>query len=105
MKYPDWIHNILDPTSYASRERVPRGVGDPGPWPTTPQDLEISGTIGWDEATAKQAKPRTKAQIQKRLKHDNYWRWLRLRHDIKWMKKRLEKMGLNPEDWRSYLDG
>jgi hypothetical protein len=49
--------------------------------------------------------PRTLKQVQHRLAQDNYWRWRRMQHDVKWMKKRLERMGLNPEDWRSYLDG
>jgi hypothetical protein len=98
MKWPEWIQHILDPTSVAARRRSLLGV--PGELPTTPDPG------GWDAAVEVSASSpsRTVRQIRRRLRQGNYWRYRRLQADVRWMKRQLVKMGLNPEDWRTYLD-
>lgn len=48
-------------------------------------------------------KPRTRADIIAYIKKRDPHRWWRLNRDIKWIRKRLKKLGLNPEDWRELL--
>lgn len=47
--------------------------------------------------------PTTTAEIRKAIFTQNPVRWKRLQREIAWMKKRMKKMGLNPEDFRWVL--
>lgn len=59
--------------------------------------------ISFDEATAKRTQPRNARAIRRMLFIHNYVRMRRMEKDIDWLKKTLQKMGLNPEDWSTYL--
>jgi hypothetical protein len=47
--------------------------------------------------------PKTKESIQRALKMSNPVRWRQVQNDLKWVQKRMKKMGLNPEDARYIL--
>lgn len=59
--------------------------------------------ISFDEAIEQRRGPRDLKAIRAELVRRNYWRMRRMQDDAKWMKKQLVKMGLNPEDWSTYL--
>lgn len=42
--------------------------------------------------------PESLQQVEKRLRRANAVRWMRLKHDAKWARKQLKKMGRNPDD-------
>ncbi|HEY6021733.1 MAG TPA: hypothetical protein VIY48_18245 [Candidatus Paceibacterota bacterium] len=41
--------------------------------------------------------------IRAELRSDNPWRWMRMRSDVRWMRRRMKKRGYNPEDFRWIL--
>lgn len=45
----------------------------------------------------------TREQIIEYLERKNYYRWWRLRHDYKWLRKQMKKLGQNPDDARELL--
>lgn len=59
--------------------------------------------ISFEDATAKRTQPRNARAIRRMLFLHNYVRMRRMEKDINWLKKTLQKMGLNPEDWSTYL--
>jgi hypothetical protein len=59
--------------------------------------------ISFEEATQKRTQPRDRQQIINQLTIRNYVRMTRMKGDIKWMKRTLKRMGLNPEEWSTYL--
>jgi hypothetical protein len=58
--------------------------------------------ISFEEAISQRRQPRDVKGIRAVLIRHNYVRMYRMRKDIVWLKKTLEKMGLNPEDWSFY---
>jgi hypothetical protein len=67
----------------------------------TPDDVE-----GFFLAAEKRPKPpalNKKLALQDILFRKNPWRWMRLKGDIKWMRRVLEKEGLDPEEFRWLL--
>ncbi len=46
---------------------------------------------------------KTREQILADLERKNSYRMWRIRHDFKWLKKQMKKMGQNPEDARELL--
>lgn len=67
------------------------------------KQMNRKDVISFDEATSKRTAPRDRTQIRAQLILRNYVRMRRLQGDIKWLKKTLARMGLNPEDWSTYL--
>jgi len=59
--------------------------------------------ISFAEAIEQRRGPRDLKAIRGELIRRNYWRMRRMQDDVKWLKKQLVKMGLNPEDWSTYL--
>jgi hypothetical protein len=49
--------------------------------------------------------PRNIAEVKKQLKRDNLVRYMRLQSDVRWARKRLRKMGRNPDDLWTVLGG
>lgn len=59
--------------------------------------------ISFEEAIKQRRGPRDLTAIRAELIRRNYVRMRRMQGDVSWLKKQLKKMGLNPEDWSSYL--
>jgi hypothetical protein len=57
----------------------------------------------WDDDRPKMMRPRTREDIIEAIKKQNSSRWWRLNHDFKWLKRRMKKMGLSPDDARELL--
>lgn len=71
------------------------------PRPLTDRDREY-----WNDAVNRRNKPtmpRGRIAVRLALKSVNGARLRRMDRDIKWIKKHLVRMGLNPEDWSEYL--
>lgn len=69
-----------------------------------PHDMNADDYAEWDRALdLAQHRPQTKAQVQQALRRVNPIRYRQVESDIQWVRKHLEKMGLNPEDWRVLL--
>jgi hypothetical protein len=58
---------------------------------------------GWFESADMRVKPLTHDEIIKAVKKRGSFRWWRLNHDYKWLKKQMKKMGYSPEDARELL--
>lgn len=43
------------------------------------------------------------SEVQKQLRQNNPMRWRRLKSDIKWVDKRLIKMGIDPKNIRKFI--
>jgi hypothetical protein len=65
--------------------------------------MERKDVVSFDKATEKRVTPRDRQAIRAQLIVRNYWRMRRMQGDIEWLKRTLRRMGLNPEDWSSYL--
>ena len=63
-------------------------------------DFERAGNI----RRSRYVTPRTIAEVKSQLKKDNLIRYMRLRSDIRWARKRLRKMGRNPDDLWTVLN-
>lgn len=59
-------------------------------------------TSWFEEAELRKPHPSREAIIM-RIKARNSYRWWRLQHDYKWLKRQCKKMGLNPEEARELL--
>jgi len=58
---------------------------------------------GWFEASELRIPAQTRDSIIARIKEQNSYRWWRLNHDYKWLKRQMKKMGLNPDEARELL--
>ena len=58
---------------------------------------------GFFHAASRRPKYKTSDEIIRQLKKDNWFRWNRLQSDLRWMKRRLKKMGVDPEQARELL--
>lgn len=67
------------------------------------QRMDRKNVISFAEAMDKRTTARDMTHVRQELIALNYVRWLRMQRDIAWLKKQLVKMGLNPEDWSTYL--
>lgn len=65
--------------------------------------LREEDVIGFYEAAHSQTSPKTREQIIAALERKNAYRMWRIRHDFKWLRRQLKKMGLNPDDARELL--
>jgi hypothetical protein len=65
-----------------------------------PTDLEIQL---WLKAADDRTTPRSRAEIIQYLKAKNPHRWRRVQGDVRWMKRMMAKLGLNPEEWKELL--
>jgi hypothetical protein len=65
--------------------------------------LDRKDVISFEEATTRQSVPRNVDAIRRQLVIRNYVRMHRLGGDVAWLKRTLRRMGLNPEDWSTYL--
>ena len=64
-------------------------------------DEDIDGFYA--AAEKRPMKERTIVNIQEEIKLKNPVRWNRMQRDLKWLKKQMRKMGLNPEEARWVL--
>ena len=64
-------------------------------------DFERAGNI----RRGQRATPRTIVEARRQLKKDNAVRYWRLKHDVKWARKRMTKMGRRPDDLWTVLNG
>lgn len=55
------------------------------------------------EAAEQRPPTKDKTQIIESIKANNAYRWWRLNHDYKWLKKRMKKMGYSPDDAKELL--
>lgn len=58
---------------------------------------------GFFHAASRRPRYMSKEDIILQLKKDNWFRWWRLNNDFKWLKRRLKKMGTDPEQARELL--
>ena len=58
------------------------------------KDFEVAG----DLRVLRQPAPQTMREVESRMKKANFVRWMRLKHDVRWARKQMLKMGRNPED-------
>jgi hypothetical protein len=65
--------------------------------------VDRKAVISFEEAMAKRTVPRDAKAIRRTLFLHNYVRMRRMERDIVWLKRTLQRMGLNPEDWSTYL--
>jgi hypothetical protein len=65
--------------------------------------IDRKDIISFEDAIDKRTTPRDRSAIRGALWKRNYVRMRRLEGDVAWLKKSLEKMKLNPEDWSTYL--
>lgn len=77
---------------------------DTSPKPHTLRDADL---IGWDvslsERARRQPKPETWAEVRRAISHENPVRWAQMQSEFRWLKRKMKKMGLNPEDARYVL--
>jgi hypothetical protein len=73
-------------------------IGEP------PRFLDDRDLSGWFNAAIEaQTSRRTQEDIARHIKSRNPIRWRRLQRDLRWVKKEMKKLGLNPEDARWLL--
>lgn len=68
-----------------------------------PRTLNDADYVGFFEAADRRVKPKTREQMIAYIESRNAFRWWRLKHDYKWLKKQCKKMGLNPDEARELL--
>ena len=68
-----------------------------------PRRLREEDVVGFYEAAHSQRGPMNREQIIAALEKKNSYRMWRLRHDYKWVRRQMKKMGLNPDDARELL--
>jgi len=73
------------------------------PIPHPPRAMTASDIDAWLLAADKRTSPRSRNQIIASIKAQNSYRWWRLNHDIKWIKRQMKKAGLSPDDWKDLL--
>lgn len=68
-------------------------------------DFEGMWEAATDRVTDAFRKPRkmTREEIIAFVKQSNSYRWWRLQHDYKWLKRQMKKLGQNPDDARELL--
>ena len=55
------------------------------------------------DAAERRMRPITRDEIREHMRRKNGWRWWRLQHDYRWLRKQMKKLGLNPDDARELL--
>lgn len=66
--------------------------------------LEVADVDSFmDAADRRRIPPQTKEQVIEIIKKKNSYRWWRLRHDYKWLRRQMKKLGLSPDDARELL--
>lgn len=55
------------------------------------------------EAAENRITPRSKSKIIAEIEKKNSYRWWRIRHDYKWLKRQLKRMGYNPDEAKELL--
>lgn len=66
--------------------------------PLTSNDIER-----WLKAADSRSGPYSADEIVAYIKAKNPHRWWRINYDVRWMKKQMARLGLNPEDWKELL--
>jgi hypothetical protein len=82
----DWWNNLVD---WAQREQARDAAAADAPY--SPYEA------------AYDRPPKNLLQMQAAVARRNPRRWRRMQRDLKWLEKRMKKMGLNPEDARWLL--
>lgn len=71
---------------------------------TAPRELRENDILDWSAAQeSRRPTLESKRQIQKAIAQYNPVRWARLQGEMRWMRKTMVKLGLNPEDAGMYL--
>lgn len=65
--------------------------------------LREEDVLGFFEATEHRSAPMTRDQVIAAIEKKNSYRWWRIRHDYKWLKRQMKKLGQNPDDARELL--
>lgn len=92
----DRLESSLAIPTFDRRERKPLAEEDY-------DDFERAGDIRRKRSAY--TSPRTIEEVKRQLKKDNFIRYLRLQSDVRWARKRLRKMGRNPDDLWTVLGG
>jgi hypothetical protein len=64
------------------------------------EDFETAGNI----RRSRKVPPQTMGAVRAHLKRANFVRYMRLKHDLKWARRQLVKMGRNPSEVWSVFD-
>lgn len=74
---------------------------------TPPRQLRDADLVGWNESLSERArrqpKPETWEEVRRAIQMSNPVRWGHLQSELRWLKKKMKKMGLNPDDARYLL--
>lgn len=57
----------------------------------------------FEAADSRKARPVDRDGIIDLIKSKNSYRWWRLNHDYKWLRKEMKRLGYNPDDARELL--
>lgn len=70
-----------------------------------PRDLTSADLVSWDDAMMSRDRTAAKTveQVRQAIRYKNPIRWMQLQGDIRWVKREMKKMGMNPEDYRWLL--
>ena len=69
-----------------------------------PRTLTDEDKAGWFAAAMEQPRsPRTMESLREDVRRRNPVRWRRLQRDIRWVRKEMKRLGLNPDEWRWIL--
>ena len=66
--------------------------------PLTEHDIN-----SWLKAADARTGPVSREEIIAYFKSKNAHRWWRINYDVRWIKKQMVRLGLNPEDWKELL--
>ena len=71
--------------------------------PKDRRTLDENDLLSFQTATEQRKPALEVTDVQTWLKRQNPWRWSSLQREIKWMRKKMVKLGLNPDDAGWYL--
>lgn len=69
----------------------------------TPRRLREEDVIAFYEASDKRRPALGRDEIITIIRGKNSYRWWRIQHDYKWLRKQMRKLGQNPDDARELL--
>lgn len=90
-----WLDNV---ESFAYRLR-----GDDQPPPVAKRQPTDDEVDGWFEAADNRRGPISNMEILAYLESRSSFRMWRLRHDLKWARKQVARLGVDPERLRNLL--
>lgn len=95
-----WIDDLIEAWKSGLTTHVPE---DYRQRPTDRRPLNQEDLAGFSEAMDQRKPSLEIADVQAYLKRVNPYRWARITSDMRWMRGKMVKLGLNPDEAGLYL--